>query len=322
MNGTGRIGVARSISVKYLLRASVALSILVTVTACQSAVMKDKPDPEPPEPAFSFVGTWRYETPRREMLVDGEDYVTVGAEVRTLTFTKSRWILHTITIPNDFAPPDLDLHDDASSGEWGSVMDSTITKTLLDWNDEEDRAHDEPTHVIRKYHVASGGLVLMQPWHDDQPDDPYVRVERVDDPEADLVGRWMQDFENEDEAWNVDMSLGADGSFRRVFTRARGPQELRRLEVTGTYELDMVEKFIHVTIAMTFGNGEPWSAEEFPFWGPGESLRFAYAPSNNPNLIVMSMPWWEQMYDRDLEMKVDRPENRYGAYWDRLTKVE
>ena len=210
----------------------------------------------------------------------------------------------------------MDVNDHTEAGTWGSVTDSTITKTFLEYNDEEDRAHDEPTDVIRKYGI-SGDVVFMQPWHDNEPTEPYVRVERIKNPVADLVGRWVQDFEDEDEAWNVAMTLGADGSFRRVFT-----SESLTHDVTGTYELDADEKFIHVTITLTLANGEPRPAAEHSFWSPDEKPRFAYAPSNNPNLIVMSMPWEEQRYDPDLGMKVDTPENRYGAYRDRLTKAE
>ena len=316
MSKNGRTALARRTSVSYLLKGSVALSILVAVTACQAAVMKDKVEPEPTEPAFSFVGTWRYEAPRWEMLEDGEDYVMVGAAVRTLTFTESRWILHIVTIPNDLAPADLDLADETRSGTWGSVTGSTITKTFLDWNDEEDRPNDDPTNMILKYHIVSGDVVLMQHWHEYEPDERYAKMERVKSPEADLVGRWVQEFENEDEAWTREITLGADGSFRRLFTGHSPPS---RHDVTGTYELDSDEKFIFVTITETLNNGELATG---PFWAPGELLRFAYAPSNNRNLIVMSLPWREQLYDLDLGMKVDRPEVPYGDYFARPTKVE
>ena len=307
---------------KYLLRASAALAMIVSLAACERAVIKE-PEPDPVEPAFSFAGTWRYETPRWERLVDGEDHEIVGTEIHTVTFTKSRWIEHRITIPNDLAPPDMDVNDHTDAGTWGSVTDSTITKTFLDWNDEEDRPHDEPTLLIRKYAI-SGDVVFMQPWHENEPTEQYVRVERVNNPVADLVGRWVQDVDNEDEAWNVVMTVGADGSFQRVYTSERGPEDntVSTHDVTGTYELDSDEKFIHVTITSTLSNGELWTAADYPSWGPGAKLRFAYAPSNNPNLIVMSMPWREQQYDSDLGMKVENPENPYGAYWDRLTKVE
>ena len=198
----------------------------------------------------------------------------------------------------------------------GSVTDSTITKTFLDWNDEEDRPEDEPTHVIRKYDI-SGDVVFMQPWHENEPTNRYVIVERVENPVADLVGRWVQISENENGPWMVAMTLGADGSFQRVYTEER--TALPPLDVTGTYELDPDEKYILVTITSTLGNGEAITGAS---WAPGEKLRFAYAPSNNPNLIVLSLPWWEQQYDSDLGMRVEHPENPHGAYWDRLTKVE
>ena len=310
-----RCQAARKIPVTYLLRLSAALAMIVSLAACERAVTNE-PEPDPMETTFSFVGTWRYETPRSEMLVDGEDYEIVGTEIHTVTFTKSRWIEHRITIPNDLAPPDMDVNDHTDSGTWGSVTDSTITKTFLDWNDEEDRPEDEPTHVIRKYDI-SGDVVFMQPWHENEPTNRYVIVERVENPVADLVGRWVQISENENGPWMVAMTLGADGSFQRVYTEER--TALPPLDVTGTYELDPDEKYILVTITSTLGNGEAITGAS---WAPGEKLRFAYAPSNNPNLIVLSLPWWEQQYDSDLGMRVEHPENPHGAYWDRLTKVE
>ena len=310
--------VARATSVKCLLRASAALAILAAVTACKAAVTKDSEPPGEPEVAFSFVGTWRYEQPRWEMLEEDEGHVIVGTDIRTLTFTKSRWIEHVITVPNDLAPPDMQLWDFADSGTWGSVTGSTITKTFLGWNDEEESPNDEPTHVVRKYHIVSGNLVLMQLWYHDEPDeDPYVRIERVNNPEADLVGRWVDD----DGENKVVVSLGADGSFHRVFTRTVPlVDELNEHETTGTYELDTDEKFILVTLTQTLWDGEV--RDVGPFWEPGEILRFAYAPSNIPTRIAFSNAWREQTYDPDLGMKVDIPENRYGAYWQRFRKVE
>ena len=250
-------------------------------------------------------GTWQ----RRSAWDDDENGWI--EEVLTLTFTGTRFITYTVMFNTDNGEI---LNTRSDQGGW-TGNGASVTTTFLE---------DDQEHSVDKRYVLAGDLLAVNPWWSDEPRQELDVFTRVQDPVDDLVGRWVQDFEEEDETWNVAMTLGADGSFRRVFTLEKTLDEdrIKSLAVTGTYELDTAEKFILVTITSTVADGELWTSPDRPFWSPGERLRFAYAPSNNPNLIVMSMPWWEQRYDFDQEMKVDIPEHRYGAYWDRLTKVE
>lgn len=254
---------------------------------------------------LSLWGTWQRYTAWED---DEDGWIE---QVVTLTLTGTRFIEHIVRFDSN-SREILDTWSE--QGGW-SDNGTTVTKIFFE---------DEQEHPVDKHYVIVGDLLAVDHWGAWEPLEELDVFTRVQDPVADLAGRWVQDFEDEDEAWSVSMTVGADGSFRRVYSLEKTPDEdrLKSHEITGTYELDTAEKFILVTITSTVGDGELWLSPDYPFWSPGERLRFAYAPSNDPNLIVMSMPWWEQRYDRDQGMKVDRPENRYGAYWDRLTKVE
>ena len=263
--------------------------------------------PMTPTQPSTLRGTWQRSTAWDD---DEDGWIE---QLVTLTFTATRFISHQVRFDTDTDSREI-LHTGSEQGGW-TGHGTSVTRVILE---------DDQEHSVDKQYVIVGDLLAINPWDAGEPLEELDVFTRVHDPVSDLVGRWVQDFEDENEAWNVTLTIGADGSFRRVFTRNRplDTDRLKSLDVTGTYELDAAEKFILVTITSTVGDGELWMAPDFPFWSPGERLRFAYAPSNNPDLILMSMPWWEQRYDHDQGMKVDRPENRYGAYWDRLTKVE
>ena len=249
----------------------------------------------------SLHGTWR----RSGAWTNDEDETIESIDI--ITFTASRSI-----------SDGVEFNDDNNE-----VLDTwTWSAGWIDHVSGGSATRIEPGHsAVVKQYVIAGDLLAINHWGDNEPREDFAVFTRVHDPIADLVGRWNLDYEDDDEAFNVKITIGDDGSFHRVFTLEKTSDEdrIKSHTVTGTYELDTAEKFIFVTITETLFDGE---LGDDPFWRSGEILRFAYAPSNNPTQILMSNPWSEQEYDHDQGMKVDNPEFPYGDYWERLTKVE
>ena len=62
-------------------------------------------------------------------------------------------------------------------------------------------------------------------------------------------------------------------------------------------------------------------AESAPYW-IGATMRYAYAPTDSPDLITVSTRVAELMYDADAGMWVDNMYNPYGDYWMRLSRQQ
>ena len=237
-----------------------------------------------------------------------EEDGTWREDIETLTFTESRFILY----GESFNTDNNEIFDtwDSSGGWIDHVSGDSVTRI--------EHGHDA---VVKQY-VIAGDLLAINPWGDNESNNGFNVFTRVHDPVADLVGRWSRDYEDDEgRSGNITITIGADGSLQREYSPEilLDEDDVLSHTVTGTYQLDTAEKFIFVTITETVVDGE---LSNNPFGSPGQILRFAYAPSNNPNQILMSIPWNEQEYDHAQGMTVDHPEHPYGAYWDRLTKVE
>ena len=265
-----------------------AVAAAIALAGCRGATPATDPEPPeppaPPDPAALLVGTWTFTDPDNL--------------VQTLTFTGGaapRAIIH-------YAERDADDTVTAMSVETGtwSVADGIVTRTF---NDE-----GTTVHVPKLYRLTDDGALIMQPWDwGEVSDDPEAMVTYapVAAPLAGLIGPTWQWRRNEG-AFTVSsmLTLNADGTFASVSTIPDGT--VRTL--AGAYQWD-AETLTAALSDMTFTvhppGGEPetnpWTADRDPFW-------YAFAPTNDPDVIVVSPPHLDHT----------QPYGQYGDYYDKV----
>ena len=276
---------------------------------------------EPPpamDPARDLIGTYRAQID----IVEGG-----GLETVTLTFTPSRWIWHSTGVGYQ------------QSGGW-SISGSTVTKTWYDWDTQSIRS-------VAKQFSFDGTDLIVDPWDYGEPSEDAEDRERytkVENPlPASMIGSWAGPrYEDVDgtpmftETWRyilraddtVTFEVVPEPDFVKIpFPGADPyPPECHH----GTLTIDPSELFI------TFTDTTPNAAElpQAPNQVPnievfrGKTWRNAYAPTDRPDVIVMSTWWQEQLWPGEnlpVEEQIaavwrDNPRFPYGGYWLTLTR--
>ncbi|MDE0025443.1 MAG: Ig domain-containing protein, partial [Spirochaetaceae bacterium] len=271
------------------------------------------------EVVSSFRGTWRA---HHEWWEDDD---VVGTYIDTLTFTKSRYILHRAHYRTEGMAFN---HADVSAGTW-EYTDTTLTRIWMHNDDDLDETPDVLTRVPKKYLWNDDRTTLcVQHWLSDREEfaspqcDRHERVTRV----PSLAGMWTGDneFENDDNGETVhqvfNLAFESDNSFRFGVEYTGGYEEV--FSIAGTWASDPDRDFgFLVTVESVFKTvyGEP---EDLSHWS-GQVLRWSYAPTDNANKIQVSVYWNEHGWDADQHQHTDDsdPRHPYGNYWLTMTRA-
>ena len=298
---------------------TLAVAVAAVLAGCTQTVTRTVTRDVPRAvPTPSLIGTWT----TTEQVDD--DRVREDTRVFTLTFTKSRAIM-TASIRDSGREFDRWREQDT----W-SATDTTVTRTWYAWDEENDRRMNEPTNFVKKYSFADeGDTLFLHPWLSDDDPTRYWRYTRVNNPIQDLLtSTWESYYERPDgKNWRYTISF-SDNSFTWSDVTTEGESVAQYL-LEGSYVHDVENGFILVMItAFTYTQdgvqGEPPEREGFV----GHTLRWAYAPTERPDIIAVSPYWREQKWNQATRTWEDRRDlsNRdfvpYGEYDQRYTRMD
>ena len=277
---------------RSILTATVALSTLL-LFGCGGAVSRPTSEPEPQLPAVA--GSWKTEYP----FVHDEVH---GNIVRTLTFTKSRFILVDVWSSDDGSSEAIWSH----SGSYRIESDSEIVR-ISARRDEDDML---VTQEFRKsYELVGDDTLRLEDWQKNERTDYRAEYERVADTPS-IIGTWgAEDTWQDDDGRNTIVTFitfQRGGTYSAEYTReyTRVDEEETRTWVhvwSGTWRHELDELFIILT-ENTYTRTPPCGDDSC--FRRKESyeksaLRLAYAATDTADRVMVSF-FWNEM-DRDLE---------------------
>ena len=260
----------------------------------------------------SFIGTWQ------STVEWYEDDRMVGTYTDTLTFTKSRYILsRSYYRTGETATADTWDH----GGSWeDDPTGRTLTRIWYHNHDDDDETPDRLTRVRKNYVWNVDRTVLcVEHWADDREHldssncELYRRV--ASPPPAGLLGEWT--------------GIGDDDNWNIVITPTRFTVSNGRIEedgrfigftLTGTYEVNLEELFIMMTIEDALEDGNTSVLDGDEQWWKGQVSRWAFAPTDDPARMVISTHWEEHEWLEQTQEWIYSTETPYGAYWLTLEK--
>ena len=307
------------------------VAILVTFLGGCDTAMSTSKDKEPPpaiEPLTSkeaLIGTWQ----ARGSAYDDEGNVT-GTRTYTLTFTKTRYIqLHTDR-DSDGAIVEADWCQ-CESGTW-DANETSVTKTLVPWDEDARDGNgwwsSDATSVARDFAFVDDerNVLLIHEWEGhDEKGASFQRYERIEDPipGGSVDGIWTleRDYGERIERWTFTFG---DSFTEHAIETAVDPSDPYVVDfiVTGSWQSETDEYFFFVTVQShsETTNGVPIDERTRNKFAVGTELRYAYAPTGNPDEIALSPLWWEQSYDDDTSTWQYRTDQPYGFYLWRLQR--
>ena len=253
----------------------------------------------------SFIGTWQ------SMSEWEEDGRLVGTFTDTLTFTKSRYILNR----SFYRTGETSTEDTWDHGGSWEATDRTITRIWQHNHDDDDETPEQLTRVQKNYLWNEDRTVLcVEHWTDDREhlDSPQCELYRrvASRPPAELLGEWTGIWGNDN--WNIVITP-------TQFTVSNGRIEedgrFIGFTLTGTYEVNLEELFILVTIEDALEDGNTSVLEFDEQWRKGQVSRWAFAPTDDPDRIVVSTHWEEHEWLEQTQEWIYSTETPYGAYW-------
>ncbi len=217
---------------------------------------------------------------------DGE----VGTIVKTLTFTKSRYILY----------ESLNREDGSlyrrhwQNGAW-TASDDTVTKTWYHYN-EDGETSAVLTSLEKDYVLSDEGNTLFVPdwWDSAGVETRFTRYERVHNVSpSSVVGVWQNSERSDDR--DFALTVNADGTLLFDYSEPEGVHT-----VTAKWQLDEDEYYLNLTDASatwTLTGGVPQPGTSAP--------RFAFAPTDQwPDEMIVSF-FQEDPTDY----------RKFGLYW-------
>ena len=233
-----------------LIRIATLGAAAVVLAACQGmSPPVDDPEPDPEPPAGPILeGTWT-------ATFDYDDEGEVITAVHTLTFTKSRAILHQVESEGE------DVREDfAESSGWTMSGDNMVTRT---WYEEGE------TRTVDKGFAFDGTDLLIDPWGQEEPaeaGDDRRRYTRVEDAlPASMTGSWAGPrYEQVDGVWTFTETW-------RFILRADG---------TATFEVEPTPDFVRPGLPTACWHGT-LTLDAATLTLDAAELRFAYAPFTN-----------------------------------------
>ena len=232
--------------------------------------------------AGQLRGTWQ----RRAAWDDDEEGWI--EELETITFTGTRFIAHGVRSNTDNG----DILDTWSwQGGW-TDNGTSITRS-------------EAGHVdVDKQYVLAGDLLAINPWGDNEPREDLDVFTRLQDPiPGGMEGVWAGVGDNSN--WTIALT-----PTQFTATILRRP-EFADFVLTGTYQVNLEELFIMVTVEDALADGASILAIDEHWW-KGQVSRWAFAPTDSPTTIVVSDHWQEQILEG--QEYVRHPEHPYGNY--------
>ena len=271
------------------------VAAVIAMAGCRGATPATDPaPPAPPDPAALLTGTWVQTSYYDE---DGRQW----RNVEVLTFTAAgRAILAESRYADGALAEQL-----ADSAGW-EATDSTVTQITYD-DDDDDPETPAVRHDLVKHYRWDGEALLMNKWGDSRAQaDDFDTYTRVADPLAGLIGATWEWRRNEGARTATStLTLNADGTFAHTRTVV-GDSTVWTL--AGSYRWDAAALAAvagdDLTLTEHPPGGEPqtdpWTATVDPY-------RYAFAPTDDPDVIVVSAPHLDQT----------QPYGRYIDYYDR-----
>ena len=292
---------------KSVMGHAVAIGLLGLLISCGSAVRTPEvKEPMSGPPAPTFRGTW---TTKSHVWRDDE---VVGMATSLLTFTKSRYIQHTLI--EEFDGTLID--DKVESGTWSST-DTMVTRTWV----RRDQNDTWQTQSVAKNYVwtEDGSVLFMEPWGDGQESDKFARYTRVDIPEPfPLAGSWRRVWSSQTNSRVLTQTfIFNDDMFTFIEHDTNDDDQPATVgTLTGTWSTDHDERFILVSVESASGGNRAFGAQRFR---EGQILRLAYAPTTTLEKVRFSPYWREQRFDSSQnawvdEDREDRRDRKYGNY--------
>ena len=286
----------------------VALVMVAVLGGCRQAmpVQKDK-DEMTITPKEALMGTWQ--TVQQERDHNG---AVTGTTTFTLTFTKTRAILLQTVKDNDGSIVEADWCQ-CESGTW-EANETAITKTRVPWLKDANDWGSERVSIAREYVFVDEAkkVLLVQSWDGHEPETSFQRYTRIDNPipGGSITGVWAGDIdwprpEGEKRFTRWEFMFGESFTEHAVTTTDPGvPHAVEDFVVSGSAVHDAEDYVFSVTVeshTRTFdGVSDPARVKS------GHVLRYAYAPTGNPDEIAVSLWWSEQVFDADTQTFVDR----------------
>lgn len=257
--------------------------------------------PTAPAQPSTLRGTWQ----RYGAWEDDEDGWV--EEVRTVTFTGTRFITHTMRISTDNREL---VRTESGQGGW-TDNGSSVTKRVFE--DDQERS-------VEKQYVLAGDLLAINPWWADDPLDELDVFIRVPDPlPGGVLGSWTcqdtwtRDGEEFHASWIFTFG---ESSFTDDFRMSHPRTETFNLTGDARYDED---GFVFVTGQQATQTIDGSADENFDSAQyEGHVLRYAYAPTGKPDEIVLSPNGSELMYDRVSSTWTENEGHPYGDYNFRL----
>lgn len=229
-------------------------------------------------------------------------------QVRTVTFTGTRFIVDTVRVSTDNGEVVRTWPD---QGGW-TDNGTSVTKSVFE---------DGQERTVEKQYVIVGDLLAINPWWADDPLDELDVFVRVQDPlPGGVLGSWTCG-----DTWTRD---GDEFQANWVFTfgessftddfRMSSPRR-DTFSLTGGARYDDEEGFVFVTVqqaAQTIDGSADESFDSAQY--EGHVLRYAFAPTGNPDEIVLSPAEKELRYDDEASTWTENEDSPYGSYHFRL----
>ena len=192
--------------------------------------------------------------------------------------------------------------------------ETTITTTTQGWPDDADGRWPDPVSSEKHYYFSDDSDVLyVHDWNVEHPRnyERFVRRPGLHD----ISGTYVFSRDTNDWEWQSSYEISADSFVYETVVYARESRSgaaSEHFRLTGDLRLEDYYMFMSVTGVEYAVDGEP-SSDSYSYIG--QELRFAYAPTAEPDSIAISPFWNEMSYDESSKTWKDRQDNQYGNYW-------
>ena len=297
-----------------------ALLAAVLAVGCKGTTPAEPPvEPEPPPPTTAeslMTGAWQFTATNTYTNWEGME-VTI-TETSTLTFTPSRWLVHT-----DWEDTTAGEGDYVRSGGWTVTGDDTIEWDRWIWADDGREQELSTKHFF--WDDEERTVLYLNTWHHGENTSFYHRWTKTEASPVDPTGTWhdvnYRVYDDGDGPYDVRQELQleiADGAFKYT-QRMIAPQNdsftPSEWVTTGTLEIDEEERFLWVTVTLRTLNGQELDDDPLP----GLLTRWAYyiqETRNDGTELYLSTFAIEMLFDYEAQTwTVGDPEFPYGDYW-------